>query len=191
MASLVAAADWPKYTPVPPPGNAQALLDASSSLIRGHCGWSISREVDVDLVLDGNGRGVLLLPTLKLEAAAVTVDERLLVDGLDYEWSAAGMLRRLCHVWPDGYRSQGVWPRRFRSVGAVITHGHDPVPTEIQELCTVVAARVVTPAGASPGMKAETIGSYSYTAGASVPGSMILEPPELTILDRYQVKAGR
>ncbi|MEV7268409.1 hypothetical protein AB0N38_33120 [Micromonospora aurantiaca] len=181
MASLVDVADWSKYTPVPPPGNAQALLDAASSLIRGHCGWSISREVDVDLVLDGNGGRVLLLPTLRLDAVTVTVDEQPLVPDVDFEWSTSGILRRLSGCWPD----------RYRSIGARLTHGYAPVPADVQKLCVALAARQVTPAGANPGMKAETIGNYSYTAGASVPGSMLLEPPELVLLDPYQIKVGR
>ncbi|WP_018350951.1 hypothetical protein [Longispora albida] len=171
MAGLVTVAQWPDYTTAPVPANAAALLLVASTEVRGYCGWNISAEPDASAVLDGDGSMILLLPTLLLTAVHTVK-----VDGIpvtDYEWSAAGVLRR-----------RAGWPDQFRAVEVTFGHGYDPVPDDVAAMVVSVAARhAATPAA----YRQEAIGAYSYTTAASTPGTPALEPVERLVLDRYRL----
>jgi hypothetical protein len=110
--------------------------------------------VDDEVVLDGNGRKSVLLPVWPTTAvASVTLDGELLVEHTDYEWSGAGILRRLCALWPD----------RLRCLTVTYSHGWAEVPKDIQEAVIDQARSMDT---VVPGLQSKTVGAQSVTFGA-------------------------
>lgn len=133
--ALATTADWPHYTDVPAPSNAQELLDAAAGLVVDEVGWSIERQVLTDEEFDGDGSRLLKLPTLHLVSVEeVRVDDEAVTD---YRTSRKGMLSRL----------RG-WPRGFGRIHVSFTHGYETVPDHIVALVVAIAARPVSvPAG--------------------------------------------
>lgn len=154
-----------------PSGQATLMLAAASALIRKTCGWHIWPSQKETLTVDGPGTVTLSLPTMLLTAVeSVTEAGTALVDGTDYQWSAAGQMRRL----------GGVWTSDMRGVVAAITHGYVDVPDELKAVCCSVAARAV----ANPmGAKSEQAGGESVTY--AVPGGLI--DYELMALEPYKL----
>ncbi|HET8684980.1 MAG TPA: hypothetical protein VFM54_24370 [Micromonosporaceae bacterium] len=116
---------------------AQMLLDDAQALIEGPRGAGQKLELSTDTVtLDGTGTDRLLLPRWPVTAmVSVTVTEddetvQVLVDEVDYTWSAAGILTRV----------GGLWPREPRSVAVVYTPGYSTMPSNIKRICRRLAA---------------------------------------------------
>lgn len=155
-----------------------ALLDGVSAAVRAYCRWHVAPVLTHELVLDGRGARVLLLPTTHATAvtdvtvcgAALTAD--------DYEWSASGMLRKRSGCWPD----------RYRSVTLTLEHGYDlaDVP-DLAEMVQQVAAR----AFASPmGSVREQVGPFASAASQVAPGvagGVALMGHERALLDAYRL----
>lgn len=148
------------------------LLGRASEIVRGYCHWAID-ERDYDLLLDGTNASVLLLPAKQVTAvASVTADGTTLADGIDYDWSASGVLERL----------DGSWPRRRRSVAVAFTAGYDPVPRDVVAVVTGLTARVLSTKG---GWVQQRIGSLSL--GQSLTAGGGLDKYDQAILDRYRL----
>ncbi len=115
------------------PETVDGLLVRASAAFRGATGQHISRRVEDEVRLDGNGSRVLLLPQVPVVAVhSVTVDgDALGAD--DYEWSESGMLRRA-----------GRWPARYRSVTVVYDHGFNEVPEDVAQAVAEHAAVAMT-----------------------------------------------
>lgn len=150
----------------------QTRLDQAIADIRSYCGWHIAPVFTETKTLDGPGRSVLLLKSQRvIDVASVRENGRELVEGTDYEWSEAGMLRRRCG-----------WTDRYRGVVVEFTHGYDVVPAELVALIFDVA----TAAAAVPvGERREKIGPFEL-GGATVE----FEPHQYAILDRYRIRNG-
>lgn len=125
---LATPSDWPDYSDVAVPSNAESLLRAASSAVIGECGWSIARETVELAEFDGDGGRVLMLPTMHL----VSVEQVLVDDDpvSDYRISRRGMLSR-----PTG------WPEGFGRIHVSYTHGLETVPSDIVALVVGLAAR--------------------------------------------------
>jgi hypothetical protein len=141
-----------------PPNDPKLLnsLRAASRRFRGQVGHVVDLVVDDEVTLDGNGRESLLLPVWPTTAVtSVVLDGELLVEGTDYTWSDAGMLRRLgCLCWPD----------RLRCLVVTYSHGWDPIPEDIQE---VVIDQARTMDTVVPGVQSRAVGGQSVTFGAT------------------------
>lgn len=149
---------------------ARDVLRAASGQIRAYCGWAISEEVEVEVVLDSNGSTVLSLPCLH-----VTDVHEVLVDAAavtDYEWSQVGTL----------YRSQG-WPRGLRRVTANYSGGYATIPAEISAVCASLAGRVSIPTG----LASMTVGSQAVSF--TTESGPALNPLERAVLDHYLISA--
>ena len=133
-----------------------AALLAASRRFRGAVGHRVNLVVDDVVTLDGNGRESILLPVWPTTAVAgVLLDGEPLVEGTDYEWSEAGMLRRL--------GTRRAWPDRLRCIRVTYSHGWAEIPEDIQE-AVIDQARIGFDVPA--GVQSKTVGGQSVTYGA-------------------------
>ncbi|MGW7247701.1 mobile element protein [Streptomyces decoyicus] len=132
-----------------------AALRAATRRFRGAVGHAVTLVTDDVVTLDGNGRESLLLPVWPTIAVSeVLLDGEALAEGVDYAWSAAGMLRRLgCGRWPD----------RLRCVQVTYTHGWADSPEDVQE---VVIDQARTMDAVRPGIQTMQTGGQTLTYGA-------------------------
>ncbi|KEF04622.1 MULTISPECIES: mobile element protein [Streptomyces] len=133
-----------------------AALRAASRRFRGAVGHRITLVLDDMVTLDGGGRTSLLLPVWPTIAVTqVRVDGTALVAAADFDWSEAGLLRRLgC-----GQR----WPDRLHSVEVTYSHGWAEVPEDIQE---AVIDQARTMLALRPAVQAMQTGGQTITYGA-------------------------
>lgn len=150
---------------------ATMMLAQASALIRSYCGWPLYPSASETLTVDGSGAAMLSLPTLHLSGCTlVTEDGVELVFEDEYEYSAAGFLRRV----------GASWTTKLRGVVVVVTHGYADPPLEVVAVCLQSASRAI----ASPaGVKSEVSGGVQVTY--TIPGG--LNDMERTILDRHRV----
>lgn len=132
-----------------------AALRGASRRFRGQVGHRVHLVEDDVVVLDGNGRESLLLPVWPTTAVdEVLLDGVALVEGSDYSWSEAGILRRLgCLLWPD----------RLRCLQVTYSHGWAEIPEDIQE---VVLERAEAGFTIPVGVQSKAVGGQSVTFGA-------------------------
>lgn len=133
-----------------------SALRAATRRFRGAVGHRVTLVAGDVVTLDGGGRASLLLPVWPTTAVTrVRVDGVELAPGTDFDWSEAGMLRRLgC-----GKR----WSDRLRSVEATYSHGWAEVPEDIQE-AVIDQARTIL--ALRPAVQAMQTGGQTITYGA-------------------------
>lgn len=164
------------------PDGVDQMLLAASALVRSACRWHVWPVVTETLTLDGPGRDLLSLPTLKV-TALTSVTETLrgkgqspaTVDLDDVEWSASGL------VWRH---DRSCWTSRARGITVSFSHGWSVPPDEIVQTVLAVAGR----ARANPlrltqmsvGQRSESYGGASPGA----PGGLLLD--ELATLAPYR-----
>ncbi|QDH47612.1 head-to-tail adaptor [Gordonia phage Madeline] len=95
------------------------VFNGATAAIRDYCGWHIAPSKSDVVTLDHLGRRVLQVPSLYVTAvtSVVDADNRPISD---YEWSQNGSLRRV----PG-------WPKGYRSVTVLFTHGLAATPPSI------------------------------------------------------------
>lgn len=154
-------------------------LRAATRRFRGQVHHPVTYVADDVVVLDGNGRESLLLPVWPVTAvASVVLDGITLVEGTDYDWSDAGILRRLgCLRWPD----------RLRCLTVIYSHGWvglDEVPGDIQD---VVLERAEAAFTIPVGVQSKAVGGQSVTFGAQAASGST--EAWTKAVDRYKVRA--
>lgn len=153
---------------------------AAEGAVRAYCGWHVAPVVTETLVRDGNGRSMLVLPTMRI------VDvHSVRVGGVDVtgsvRWSEAGMLEGVC------------FPRRFRTVEVELEHGYSP--DELPEVLGVVE-RAAKRFESDPRVRAQSVAgaSVSYATGWAVTGGAVLSHlltlDEKAALDPYRTVWG-
>jgi hypothetical protein len=158
-----------------------AALKAATRRFRGAVGHPMDLVIDDEVTLDGNGRESLLLPVWPTTTVtSVAVDGEVLVEGMDYSWSEAGMLRRL------GY---ACWPDRLRCVDVVYSHGFGPaledIPQDVQEAVIDQARTMFT---VVPGVQSRAVGGQSVTFGATA--AVGVSDQWSKAVARYKVRTG-
>jgi len=153
-------------------------LRAASRRFRGQVHHRVTFVADDVVVLDGSGRTSLLLPVWPVTAvSSVVLDGTELVEGTDYSWSDAGILRRLgCLHWPD----------RLRCLQVTYSHGWplDDIPGDIQE---VVLERAEAGLTIPVGVQSKAVGGQSVTFGAQAAAGAT--EAWTKAVDRYKVRA--
>lgn len=140
------------------PANDPKLLTAlrqAARRFRGQVGHRVTYVPDDVVTLDGNGRESILLPVWPTTAVTRVVLEGVdLVEGTDYSWSDAGILRRLGGLW---------WPDRLRCLQVTYSHGFpdDDIPGDIQEVVLERAEAGMLPVG----VQSKAVGGQSVTLG--------------------------
>lgn len=132
-----------------PDDRAELILSVVSGLVRDEAHQLFDQVETDEVILDGTGTDVLLLPQLPVTAvASVEENGTALVGGTDYDWSSNGILRRL----------NGSWVRRARYYTVTYSHGYAAPPDGLKGIVLRVAARVVD----NPeGLVQEAIGGWS------------------------------
>jgi hypothetical protein len=98
-----------------PKAGALLALSRASDSVRGHCHWTVSREVVTDAQPNtGRGRHRLWLPTLHLVSVdEVTEGGLTLTAGQHFTWDQHGVVYR-----------NGRWPYQLNAVVLTYTHGY-------------------------------------------------------------------
>jgi hypothetical protein len=158
-----------------------AALTAATRRFRGAVGHRMDLVADDEVTLDGNGREALLLPVWPTTAvSSVELDGEALVEGTDFSWSEAGILRRLgCACWPD----------RLRCITVVYSHGFGPslenIPEDAQE---AVIDQARTMFVVVPGVQSRAVGGQSVTFGATA--AVGVSDQWAKAVARYKVRTG-
>lgn len=133
------------------PVQTHELLADASSLVRQVARIHISRVVDDEIVLDGDGTRRIFLPNIPvIDVASVEIDA-VPLDPDAYRWWRWGGLDR---------RDGRAWPSEPDSVVVVCTHGEDPTPEWIVNLVCAMVQRATRPAAESQ-VQQQTTGSQS------------------------------
>ena len=111
---------------------ATELLEDATGVIDDEVGHSLVESTDT-VICDGSGAEKLLLPrhpvSAVIEVVEIALDgtETTLAVGVDYTWSADGILTRLGRDWP----------RHDRSVRAQVTAGFaaEATPATVRKIC--------------------------------------------------------
>lgn len=153
-------------------------LNRASARFRGAVRWHVD-QAETEKRLDGHGRVSLRLPAQNVTACAVTLTEnavtRTLVDGVDFEWSADGILDRIGTTWPA----------RRRCVQVIYTAGYSPVPDEVQEAVIDQAAAIYR---IRRGLSSKQVGGITETFGSQE--AVGVTEQWTTVVERYRVAVG-
>lgn len=173
---------------------ARAIAEATEA-IRNYCHQYIERVAGETIMLDCAGGSRLFLPELPVTSvASVVEDGELLVAGADedYQLGQHGVLHRVGQDWESG----------IQIIRVTYTHGYDPIPADVRDVCTRAASRAyqagmkASEMAAVPGVQAKSLGDFSVqfggeagAAGESVLGAsaapMLLRSEE-RVLNRYR-----
>lgn len=144
------------------------LLAAALAAARRYCGWHVTPSRSDTITVDGNGRGLILLPTLHMTALT-----SLTVDGVDIDlstvsWATRGVIVRNTAFTP-----------KLAGITAVITHGYDEAPDwELAVLSAVDRS--------SFGAAREVIGPFQYSVSEGT--NSAFSPQEKAVLDLYRLE---
>lgn len=183
-------ADLASFLQVPSVDTASAtlILQIASDEIDAYIGQSLDQVVVTALLLDGPpmGSAQLVLPGFPVSAiASIEVQQpdgtwTLLVDGVDYHWSASGVVSRIFSSFDPNDPVQPAWPTWAKSIRTSYTRGNAAVLGAVKGVCLTASARMFINPGA---VQSEQIGGMSLRYGAKS-GGVELSAIEQRALDR-------
>lgn len=163
-------------------------VDAATALVRSYCGWHIAPVLDEDATLDGPGRNVLILGTLRLVDVTSITEDGVLVDPTDYEWSSSGIIRRTGgnpqSLWGSCWSPR--WSGHLRGLQVQFSHGYEGWPLEVQAVIDELSTRATATSGAS---LITQVGAVQYATGSDgmpVTG-LTLSTAERDVLNAYKL----
>lgn len=127
------------------------FLSAAGEAIRDFCGWHIAPSLTLTAARVRLGeRGLIILPSMHVtDVASVTVGEKVLAFGTDYDWIAPSpTIRRLVASFP--YRNQ------YATV--TYTHGFAEVPKDV----AAVGYELVQQGRSRPGANSKDMAAGTY-----------------------------
>ena len=171
---------------------ARAIAEATEA-IRNYCHQYIERVTGETITLDCVGGPRVFLPELPVTGiSSVEEDGDVLALGGDYQLGQYGVLHRIGQDWESG----------IQIVEVTYTHGYNPIPQDVRDVCTRAASRAyqagmkASEMAAVPGVQAKSLGDFSVqfggeagAAGESVLGASaapMLLRSEQRMLDRYR-----
>lgn len=165
---------------------AELILQGVSDAMDEWAGQSLARQDVTGLLIDGTGSAEILLPGFPVNSVASV--EILGADGtwtplaagVDYDWSASGVLRRRWpHPDPAGDLAPP-WPTALASVRVTYNRGRGGVSTALKFVCLGASARVMP----NPtGLISEQIGGMQLRYSAKTSGAEFTAL-EQRVLDR-------
>jgi hypothetical protein len=169
-------------------------IDGATGAIQRYCRQTIELVEDDSVSLVGSWSAGLVLPEWPVtEVTSVVIDGDTLTADTDYVFDGQHTLWRgsTAFSWDDwswryppprGYDSH--WGGPETQITVVYSHGFDPVPPEVVEICVSAALRGWdTPTGATQ----RQIGSWSASYGAAgVGGAVTLTREERRILNELR-----
>lgn len=176
----------------------ERAITGATAAIRNYCHQHIELVEDDEITLDvwAPCWNIVLPEMPVVSVASVIEDGEALVAGTDEDYVLArhGQLVRRGARWTAGPQILTV----------VYTHGYDPIPDDIVDVCTRAAARVyqsglrASEDEGVPGIASKQLGDFavSYSSGGGgvgegvmgVSGSRMLLLSEKDILDKYRYK---
>lgn len=147
------------------------LLAGALAAARAYCGWHVTGEKSVDLVIDGPGAPLLVLPTLRLVALTALSEDGVHLDVDTIEWSGRGLLFK---------PGRACWTKKLRGITASITHGFEDAP-DFKAAVLSAVDRVLT---GGP----EVIGPFQYPTGTPAIAGTAFSGAEKGILDLYRLE---
>jgi hypothetical protein len=113
--------------------SAVRAIDAATAAIKSYCGQLIEVVADDVVQLDVCvwPQRELVLPQWPVTAVAKVAEDGQELDPAFYKWSRAGILHRL----------YGHWRRGLQVVEVTYSHGYNPLPPEVVDVCVRAAAR--------------------------------------------------
>jgi hypothetical protein len=155
-------------------GRAKRLLSQATRLIKAHCHQQIERVAGDVLTLTGRGEVTLLLPEIPVVSVASITEDGVAVTAAEYDLDLGnGILRRLSSTWGRAGDPS--------VIVVTYTHGYQPIPQEVREVCEAVAGRAFTHASAST----MTLDGLQEGRGWAV--GMMLTEDECNSLDDYSL----
>jgi hypothetical protein len=152
-----------------PDAAADALLARATQAIRDAAGIPVTQATSTLRVQAC--RGWLELPSpvvTAVSSVALVNDDDTTTAETDWRWQTGSRIR-LGHTIPERDRHHGLFEAGF-------THGFAEIPDALVMLTGAVAYRLsVTPVAAAAGIRSQTVGSVSWTAGDDVPGSALTQ----------------
>ena len=144
-------------------------LNAALSAARRYCGWHVTPvKENHQLVLDGPGGPLLVLPTLNLGELTSLTEDGDNVDLDEVRWSRRGLVRK---------KSGGLWTCHFSAIEVTITHGFTEADAADWRSAVLSAVdRISLGTGGAP----RVIGPFQYEAEGT--------PAEQAILDLYRLE---
>lgn len=153
------------------------LLAGAHAAVRRYCRWHIAPVVDETMVLDYDGSGLIVFPTLRLvDVLSLTVHGEVL-DVSELEFSHNGDVRVRSHR------------AGFRAVTATIRHGFESAPDVAQVVQQVVANAITSPLGATREQAGQVAITWAQTA-PNVSGGISLLERDIATLDQYRLSVG-
>ena len=154
----------------------QRQLDAALAAARNYCGWHVTPVVaDDEVVLDGPGNGLLMLPTLRLTGLSAIAEDGVAVDVAEVQTSVRGMVRK---------NSGALWTANFGGIAVTFSHGFDASAAADFEAAILSA---ISRGGFSADETPRVIGPFQYSDPASAGG--VFTGSELAVLSRYRIES--
>jgi hypothetical protein len=182
------AADLCSFMQVPSVDTATAelILQAVSDAMDEWAGQPLAQQDVTGVLVDGTGTAEVLLPgypvnsITSIELLGDDGTWTLLAAGVDYDWSASGVLRRR---WPHPDPASDLsppWPNRLACIRAAYNRGTGTSGKKLQFVCLGASARMMP----NPlGLISEQIGGMQLRYGAKT-GALEFTVVEQRILDR-------
>jgi len=165
---------------------AQLILDIVAGSMDDWCDQSLAQQDLTGMLLDGTGTAEFVLPgfpvnsVTSIETLGADGTWTLLTSGVDYTWSASGVVRRRWLHGSPGSLVLPAWPVGQSSIRVTYNRGAGTVKPSIKGVNLAVAARLMS----NPtGLISEQIGGMQLRYGAKTAG-VEFTPLEQGILDR-------
>lgn len=164
-------------------------LAAALVAARRYCGWHVTPVIEDDeLVLDGPGSTMLMLPTLRMLALTSVIENGRDLDLTTLEWSSRGMVRKISHLSHHGYygaheHCRNGWTSKLGGITVKITHGFDEAPDFESAVLSIADRSSQAPTGGQP----VAVGPFRWAEDGIASGSAF-STAELSILDAYRLE---
>jgi hypothetical protein len=152
----------------PLPGYDPDAVLAAEDLVRTHCGWHIAPAVTEVLTLNGKGSAYLRLPSKRVTAITLIVNDGVTLPASNYTWAIDGLVTLL----------SGYWTTKSRAIQVSLTHGYTSCPAAVRREIERLAA-----AGGGGSLQTPTlerIGDVAVNYGSS-------PSPDFNALRAYQL----
>ncbi len=151
----------------------QTELDAAQAAAATYCGWHVTPVLAVnDMVLDGTGDTMLMLPTLKLVTLTSITEDGVALNLADLHWSAKGIIAK---------RSGLCWTSMLGGITATFSHGF----ASAADFDAAVLSAIDR--GSFSAQTLRAIGPFQYGGDAMSAGEAFT-PMERMVLDRYSLE---
>lgn len=154
---------------------AGSLLATALAAARRYCGWHVTPVRSEELVLDGPGSPLLVLPTLRLVALAGLSEGGTAVDLGAVTWSRRGLICK---------RGGGCWSAEFGAITADVEHGYEAA----DDWQAAVLSMVDRTIGEFSGTGREVIGPFQYPGTSAAAAGSAFSDVERSILDLYALE---